>query len=130
MQFKLPSSSGTYALTLYVKKDCRINTGKLGELQIIKGYYIYIGSAFGPGGLKARIERHLKKTKKLRWHIDYLRKVSEIVDIKYSTDKEKLECKWAAKLAENGEITPFKGFGSSDCKCFSHLFYFKSKPIL
>jgi len=127
MKYDLPSSSGTYALILYACSKKLIEVGKLGEVDLKKGYYIYIGSAFGPGGLKARVGRHLQENKKLRWHIDYLREVSKIIDVKYSTDSRKLECKWAADLAKNGGITPFKGFGSSDCKCFSHLFYFKDK---
>ena len=34
------------------------------------GYYIYVGSAWGPGGLRSRIARHIKKDKKIHWHID------------------------------------------------------------
>ncbi len=124
-----PIAPGSYALLLHSSADKKIKIGKLGEFLIKKGYYVYIGSAFGPGGLKAIIGRHLKKNKKLRWHIDYLRKVTGIVDIKYSTSKEKLECRWAEELAEKGAIIHCKGFGASDCKCNSHLFYFESKPI-
>ena len=127
MTFEIPESQGTYCLLLYADSEKSIKVGALGPLKIKKGYYVYIGSAFGPGGLKARISRHIKKSKKIRWHIDYLRKATEIVDIKFSTDKKRLECKWAAKFAENGGETPFKNFGSSDCKCFSHLFYFENK---
>jgi len=127
MKYDIPDNKGTYSLLLYADSDKSIKVGSLGKLKIKKGYYVYIGSAFGPGGLKARIGRHLKKSKKLRWHIDYLRKATDIVDIKFSTDNEKLECSWAAKLVKDGGITPFKGFGSSDCKCPSHLFYFKTR---
>jgi Uri superfamily endonuclease len=127
MKLEIPDSTGTYSLLLYSDFCKKIKVGSLGNLEIKKGYYVYIGSAFGPGGLKSRIGRHLKKNKKLRWHIDYLRKVTEIIDIKFSTDTQRLECEWAAKFAENGGTAPFKGFGSSDCKCFSHLFYFKKK---
>lgn len=128
---KLPSLSGTYVLILFAKNEFNVAVGKLGNFKIKKGYYVYVGSAFGPGGLKARVGRHLKKSKKLRWHIDYIRAETEIVDIHFSTSNEKLECQWAANLAENGGETPFKGFGSSDCKCTSHLFYFEEKfPVL
>lgn len=129
MKFEIPDNKGTYCLLLYADSIHNIKVGALGKLNIKKGYYVYIGSAFGPGGLKARIGRHLKKSKKLRWHIDYLRKVTEIIDIKYSTEKNRLECQWAANFAENGGITPFKGFGSSDCKCYSHLFFFSKADI-
>ena len=32
--------------------------GKLGVLHMLPGIYVYVGSALGPGGLAARIERH------------------------------------------------------------------------
>ena len=66
MKFDIPDNKGTYCLLLHSDADKSIKVGALGKLNIQKGYYVYIGSAFGPGGLKARIGRHIKKTKKLR----------------------------------------------------------------
>jgi Uri superfamily endonuclease len=36
------------------------------------GRYLYCGSAKGPGGLKARLSRHMRRGKSVRWHIDRL----------------------------------------------------------
>ena len=123
----IPSKPGTYAITMQLAKSAEITVGKLGTFNFKPGYYTYIGSAFGPGGLKARIGRHLKKDKKLKWHIDYLREYTEIVDIRFAETANNEECQWAAKLADNGSSCPIKGFGSSDCRCLSHLVYFEKK---
>ena len=122
----IPSSSGTYALVLELAESAEITVGKLGTFEFQPGYYIYVGSAFGPGGLNARIGRHLKKRKKLKWHIDYLREYAEITGVKFAESAENEECGWAAQFAEDGGIFPVKGFGSSDCRCFSHLLFFRS----
>ena len=84
---------------------------------------MYSGSAFGPGGLGARIGRHLRRDKKLRWHIDYLRqRVDEVVA--YYQSGTRSECVFANELMIAGGEIPMKGFGSSDCKCKSHLVFF------
>jgi Uri superfamily endonuclease len=36
------------------------------------GRYLYCGSAKGPGGLKARLSRHMRRGKSVRWHVDQL----------------------------------------------------------
>jgi Uri superfamily endonuclease len=51
---------GTYALVFTAKRKKRLIIGKLGTLTLQPGYYVYVGSAFGPGGLKARIGHHRK----------------------------------------------------------------------
>jgi len=91
-----------------------------------KGDYIYIGSA--KGCLEARLRRHLKKDKKSYWHIDYLLKdertqISQIWMILKSIECETAEVFYRNPFTE----TVRKGFGSSDCKCASHLFYIKNK---
>lgn len=49
---------GTYALLLKLDKQERITVGKLGTFDLPAGYYLYVGSALGPGGLRARLTRH------------------------------------------------------------------------
>ena len=120
----LPSAPGTYALFMRLAEVAEIEVGKLGTFQFQPGYYIYAGSAFGPGGLKARVGRHLRKNKKLKWHIDYLREYMEITDVRFAKSAENQECEWAAEFAAKGGSFPVKGLGSSDCRCFSHLIYF------
>ena len=63
---------GTYALILVSSSDRWIEIGKLGKFLIQPGYYVYAGSAFGPGGLKARIAHHMRISQRPHWHIDYL----------------------------------------------------------
>ena len=53
--------SGTYAIWMKATSKQIITVGKLGKIEIEPGYYVYIGSAFGPGGIKARVGRHLRQ---------------------------------------------------------------------
>jgi hypothetical protein len=43
----IPASRGTYALILYCHRTRRLEVGKLGVFEFRKGWYAYIGSAFG-----------------------------------------------------------------------------------
>ena len=65
--------TGTYALVLASTKAAPVRVGKLGSLQLQPGFYVYVGSAHGPGGLRARLAHHLEPTARPHWHIDYLR---------------------------------------------------------
>ena len=111
---------GSYCLIIKVKKGEEIGIGKLGLIHFKPGYYVYVGSAMN--GLEKRINRHIRQNKKLFWHIDYLlaNKNVEIVDVKKRESDFKEECKIASRMNDKW----IKGFGSSDCKCESHLFYF------
>ena len=85
-----------------------------------------MGSAFGPGGLSSRINHHkLAPKKRFHWHIDYLREESELKQVWVSDHEENLEHEWASMLISIA-IKPIAQFGCSDCKCESHLFYFKT----
>ncbi len=46
---------GTYALVLACQKTGRVRIGRLGVLALQPGFYVYVGSAFGSGGLAARL---------------------------------------------------------------------------
>src|SRR5262245_30517552 len=70
---------GTYVLILYVAQDGNIAIGSLGKHRVPPGCYAYVGSAFGPGGLRARLTHHVNAASKLHWHIDYLRRQAEII---------------------------------------------------
>ncbi len=111
---------GSYVLILKIDKDKTIKIGKKQQKMFFKkGYYAYVGSAMN--GLEQRINRHLRKKKKFHWHIDYLLNQSDIkkVYIKKSTERE--ECNIARSFEQKFE--KITGFGCSDCKCKSHLFY-------
>jgi Uri superfamily endonuclease len=120
---------GTYALVLKSSSDKWITVGKLGRLRVRPGFYVYVGSAFGPGGLKARIAHHLKISERPHWHIDYLRPSTDPTEIWFTYDARHREHQWASLLASvsRGSI-PITAFGASDCRCPSHLFFFNSQP--
>lgn len=125
----LPKTKGTYALLMCLKQIQSIRVGKLGTFEFNPGYYLYFGSAFGPGGLKARVGRHQACNKTCRWHIDYLRRKCSLAEVWYSEKPRNLECIWAETYKRKPGISaPVAQFGSSDCGCFSHLFYSAEKP--
>ncbi|WP_423792318.1 DUF123 domain-containing protein [Methanocaldococcus indicus] len=117
----ITKEKGTYILKIKLKNGRKIKFGNNEEF-FKKGYYFYVGSAFGNSiNLKNRIGRHLRDDKKLHWHIDYLLKYGKIEEI-YITNK-KVECEVAQELRDI--LIPIKKFGCSDCSCISHLFYLK-----
>jgi Uri superfamily endonuclease len=59
----MQSNPGTYAIVFRSYKSTSIQIGRWGLLDIQPGYYIYVGRAFGPGGVQARVLRHCRKTK-------------------------------------------------------------------
>lgn len=115
-------SRGTYCLLINLDTDQIIEIGRKGKISFKKGHYVYVGSALN--SLKGRIKRHLSKDKKLHWHVDYLldNPKSGIKEVYFSDDGVKHECDLAAYIAEKGKEV--QEFGSSDCKCNSHLIYF------
>ncbi len=123
-KFRLPSLNeqhSFYAIHLKIFEKKLLQIGKLGTYEFPEGTYIYIGSA--KRNIRARIARHIKKVKPLRWHFDYLRPHGEIT--KFETFDNKLDectrCKQLKEMYQAKEIV--KGFGSSDCRCQSHLLY-------
>ena len=125
------NSSGTYALVLFIEEPVKISVGKLGAQQFLPGYYVYLGSALGPGGLRARVGRHLhpRGSSKLHWHIEYLLKKSTVVEIWWLVGDNRQECSWAEILGNVGMVFPL-GFGSSDCNCDGHLVAFRTTSAL
>ena len=123
----LVSKIGTYIVVLKSDQGKTIQIGKLAQLEIKKGYYVYVGSAMGPGGVAARLKHHSKISKRPHWHLDYLRAETEFYEAYALHSSERKECEWAALMLGNKEASePMKGFGSSDCQCNTHLFYFPS----
>lgn len=126
---EIPATGGTYALLLACPRSRQLRIGRLGARRIPKGWYIYVGSAFGPGGLRSRCLRHLRPLRRLHWHIDYLRSAASLQDIWLTTDPVPREHLWAEMIGRlPGASIPIPCFGSSDCRCRSHLFHFSSKP--
>jgi Uri superfamily endonuclease len=132
MHFSIPPASGCYALQLHLADTQRFQVGRLGEYKFPAGDYIYLGSAIGPGGLQARLGRHLRGDGHPHWHIDWLRAITVVKGFYYLETKLPLECLWSQVLISCPEArVPVPRFGASDCKssekpCAAHLVWFKS----
>lgn len=122
-------NTGAYVMVLQMSRQTRISVGQLGEFSFAEGFYCYVGSAMGPGGLTARLARHLRHRKKPHWHVDYFLQHGVVVEIWEIQSTETLECECAqTMLSLDGAQAPIQGFGSSDCSCETHLIYFSSHP--
>ena len=122
------TSPGTYAILLKNVSHRNIRVFGVKTLCFNKGYYLYIGSAFGPGGLRARIGRHCRRQKVKRWHIDYLREAADISRIWLEASEAGREHDWAKALYGAEGFEPITGFGCSDCRCRAHLFFSSRRP--
>ena len=139
------ATKGSYILLIKLARGKDILIGKLGYIHFPKAFYAYVGSAMN--GFKARLAHHLKDSKKPHWHIDYLLKEADLVDIilcpsepfaschserseeSHGTQgRLRMECFLAQALAREFQSIP--NFGSSDCKCKSHLYFTNDKGKL
>jgi Uri superfamily endonuclease len=112
-------AKGVYVLLIEMPRSVRIKVGALGDLDFPPGFYAYCGSALG--GLRARVNRHLRGKKKIQWHVDYLLEKGRVRRVLYAMTNDRLECQLAAGLEHIFKNYP--GFGASDCHCTSHLFF-------
>jgi sugar fermentation stimulation protein A len=121
------ADSCLYQLVIRLRRKRFIEVGRLGRFAFPSGYYIYTGSA--RRGLESRTARHLRKEKRLRWHVDYLLVLARVVGVARYREGPLSECELSRKvegLPGSGIVAP--GFGSSDCKCSTHLFHFRRDP--
>ena len=116
-----PTTRGAYALLIALPMPLRIDIRRLGGVELPPGRYVYCGSANGPGGLRARLARHLRHDKKPHWHVDRITAVSEVIAVYIAVGG--CECDLMARvLSTPNTWVPIAGFGSSDCRdCPSHL---------
>ena len=126
---KLPREGGSYLLILRLPLQQEIMVGALGRIAFAHGWYAYAGSAFGPGGLAARLGRHLRGGHQRHWHIDYLKTAARVAEAWMAVGAPNREHLWALTLS-NGRSAgkAVRGFGCSDCRCPSHLIYFNHRP--
>lgn len=119
---------GIYVLAVSIDRNLLMKVGKLGSIKFDKGLFAYVGSA--QNNVEKRVERHLNKQKKTFWHIDYLlaNEHAKIMRVFFKEADKPEECKLAAELAKNS--SPITGFGSSDCKCTSHLYKIRGYQFL
>jgi len=116
---------GTYVLALWLAKTQRLSIGRLGRFEFPAGWYLYVGSALGPGGLPARLARHQRRRgagKRLHWHVDYVREQAAWGGAWARLSEQRAECAWATALRRlpQAEVMA-RGLGSSDCRCPAHL---------
>jgi Uri superfamily endonuclease len=117
---------GTYSILLKCSRRCRLKLGRLGYVDVKRGHYVYTGSALGkgPASLEGRIDRHRRRSKTVRWHIDYFTKRGEIhlegsVHIR---SRVRLECRINETVLEHLRGYPIvQHAGASDCQCPAHL---------
>jgi Uri superfamily endonuclease len=115
-----------------VAQTKRLAIGRLGEFIIIPGFYAYVGSACGHGGIRARVSYHLESITQPHWHIDYLLSLATPIEVWYAISDRKLERDWAKILQYSPKFhTPIPRFGSSDYHRTrsTHLFYSKRRPL-
>lgn len=121
-----PATPGAYALQLRLSSPMAARAGPRAAL-LGPGDYFYCGSARGPGGLRARLARHMRREKKPHWHIDQLTVSAEIVGAFVSQTAS--ECALNEALA--ALPVPLPGFGVADCpRCESHLRFFPASARL
>jgi Uri superfamily endonuclease len=119
-----PVAAGVYVLLFELPAALTVTAGRLGPITLTPGRYAYVGSARGPAGLRGRLARHLRRQKRLHWHIDYLTQCAPVRAVYWQVAAEPLECRWAQALQRlPGATLAAVGFGSSDCRagCRSHL---------
>lgn len=125
----LSRARGLYALVCVLPQAARIPVGRLGEAVFPAGWYVYVGSAKGPGGLAARVGRHLRRAKRAHWHVDQVLARAEVREVWGKVGDAPEECAWAAALAEAPGARRWPlGFGASDCRCPGHLLAFSETP--
>jgi len=107
---------------------CTIEVGAKGTLSLQEKTYLYVGSAFGAGGVKARVYRHARTDHAKHWHIDYIRPHCTLQGAWISYADTKLECSWAHALLDTAcTSVPAQGIGSSDCDCPAHFMQWEAE---
>lgn len=120
-----PNLPGTYGLFIHLNVSQKVYLPHRAETDLEPGNYLYAGSAKGPGGLRARIRRHLRTDKKPHWHIDRLTDQKNIFAVIGYLDLAECDVVTRALKVFCANF-PMRGFGSSDCQqCQSHLLQIK-----
>ena len=112
--------TGLYIAVFRLARPRRIAVGRLGRFAFDAGIYLYVGSA--QRNLPARLARHARSDKPLRWHLDYLGQYARMLGALLIPGGRQRECALAEQLAARYHRRPSQ-FGSSDCRCGGHLFY-------
>lgn len=124
---------GIYALILYLRKEQTLRIGRLGVFYFPVGWYVYVGSAHGGGGVQKRTDRHRKNniSKKKKWNIDFFRSKARLCEIWFSHASQVFECEWAHAFCKMQEAMIYaEKFGANDCYpyCETHFLQFETRP--
>jgi sugar fermentation stimulation protein A len=123
----LCAEKGSYLLIFANNQPFKKIIGSLGEREFKKGYYVYVGSAMQ--ALDKRIKRHLRKSKKVRWHLDYISpgcmKIDKVYPIRRRDRIEEALARGLLEICDDYVID----FGASDSGLPSHFFYFSNRPF-
>lgn len=116
----IPAAAGAYALLVRLCAPWNPGIRSLADRTLAPGPYIYCGSAYGPGGLRARVARHLRSGKSVRWHVDRLTGAGQVEGLAVHIGGH--ECDLVDAFMARGATVALAGFGSSDCRrCPAHL---------
>lgn len=117
----LASRKGAYVLLVGLDRALLAGAGRCRSGHLPTGTYLYAGSAYGAGGIAARIGRHFKRDKKVHWHVDRL--TLEASCLAAFIVENGNECELVEALLESNRVTiALEGFGSTNCStCRSHL---------
>ncbi len=124
--YSVTKNPGVYTMILQVKENLSLRIGSLGQIDLGAGKYLYTGSALGSGGLDSRLARHLRKEKRVFWHIDYLtvNRYAAVRGLVKARCLRRMECSVNSMLLSQLSVMPIPRFGSSDCgKCSGHLLW-------
>ncbi|HOG46268.1 MAG TPA: GIY-YIG nuclease family protein [Anaerolineae bacterium] len=120
---------GTYVLILHLAGGEVIRVGSLGSYAFPAGFYAYVGSACGPGGLAGRLRHHIAGGARPHWHVDHLRRAARLAEVWFIAQSLRREHGWAALLGRLPDATaPAARFGASDCACPTHLWHWLECP--
>jgi Uri superfamily endonuclease len=122
-----PSLPAAYAMAIELADTVVVMLSGRAPIALPAGRYLYCGSAKGPGGLKARLSRHMRRSKSVRWHVDQLTEQGLVIGSWIFPGGD--EC----RLVQMCSYLPMliAGFGSSDCAtCGSHLLQWPNRTAL
>jgi Uri superfamily endonuclease len=113
-----PPLPGAFVLLVEMAERLTVRLPGRPAASLAPGRYLYCGSAYGPGGLRARLKRHARRGKAIRWHVDRITEAGAILGAWVVPGGK--ECELTADLSDLP--VPIAGFGSTDCaRCRSHL---------
>lgn len=125
----IPDGKGAYVLAIRIDRATEFALNGRAPVLMEPGWLVYAGSARGPGGMRARLRRHLSRNKSLHWHVDRLTLAAgEVVAVPQSAASE---CGIIDSLLQSPNFDiAVRGFGNTDCRiCETHLLRFSGRGL-